>query len=62
MHPSGIGGGILESVFLPSSTSSSTSSSSSSEQPVDKYNVTLMERLLRILYSSCQYGKCEVAV
>ncbi len=32
-------------------------SASSSSQPRESYNVLLMEKLLRMLYASCQYGE-----
>lgn len=41
-----MGDAILESAFIPSPKS----------QSKDLYNIVLMEKLLRILYSSCQYG------
>lgn len=33
------------------------SAASSSSQPRENYNVLLMEKLLRMLYASCQYGE-----
>ena len=46
---------MLESVFLPSTAAAAASSNE--QQQSAKYNVPLMEKLLRILYSSCQYGE-----
>ena len=44
---SGVGSSLLESVFIPGPKSDAK----------ELYNITLVEKLLRILYASCQYGE-----
>ena len=47
-----MGGKLLESVLIPTPKSDDK----------DFYNVMLMEKLLRILYSSCQYGEYHIKI
>ena len=49
---SGMTSSLLESVFIPGPKSNAK----------ELYNITLVEKLLRILYASCQYGEeiCDV--
>ena len=52
-----MGDDLLETVFIPTPKSKTK----------ELYNIQLMEKLLRILYSSCQYGErlksmCDKAV
>ena len=44
---SGMTSSLLESVFIPGPKSDAK----------ELYNITLVEKLLRILYASCQYGE-----